>query len=263
MFDVVDHIVCGDVIMPYFPGADVKSALLQGGDYKKLCGERLTNVKKFIKPPEYASGIINACVSSVPRWRFARVHDADPNKKPKNAAPSDETDDSDDDRFDYVSADQDLRGVARAQRGLLDESIRITKGGDTLSEFLINRESDHGPVRLEVWRSIAESSLYLSEETCRAPSTRIVYLGGYIDVHYLKSITGRPRFCSETGEEGGIYRCLPNMPDDERMVATERRMALVLGSVSKYRAGKRGGGNGYLEGLCSICRMLGLKLVMC
>ena len=53
------------------------------------------------------------------------------------------------------------------------------------------------------------------------------------------------------------------MPDEERRVVAELRMALVLGSVSKYHTGKRGSDNGYLEGLFSICRMLGLKLVMC
>ena len=45
---------------------------------------------------------------------------------------------------DYVSAPKNLRGVARAQRGFLDD----------LAECLANRESDAAVIRPEIWRSI-------------------------------------------------------------------------------------------------------------
>ena len=263
MFNIIDHVICDDVTMTYFPGDDIQAALLQPEEYKKLCGKRLTKVKKFIKSDEHISAIVKSCISSIPRWRFARELQADPKEKTRCADDGGESDDSDDDRFEYISVDKDLRGIARAQGGFLDDARRILKGKHSLAEFVINREPDHTTIRLEVWRSIAASALYLSEKNM--PFTSDVYRvirGEYSPVHFLSSIDGMPRCCSESGAEEKIYRILSKLPRDETRVAAELRIALVLGSVSIINTGKRGSDNGYLEGLFSICRMLGLKLGM-
>ena len=54
-------------------------------------------------------------------------------------------------------------------QGFLDEARRILKGRDKLVEFFVNREEARGIIRLEIWRSIAASAVYLSEKTFRTP----------------------------------------------------------------------------------------------
>ena len=85
-------------------------------------------------------------------------------KTPKISGLSDndkEADGPDDDKLDYVCVSQNLLGVSRGQRGLLEESLVICKGNGILVEILVDREADHTALRLEANRRIAAPSLYM------------------------------------------------------------------------------------------------------
>ena len=64
--------------------------------------------------------------------------------------------DSDDD-FKYVSVAKDAYGIARAQRGYLEETRKISHSDNVLVEFLVNMEPGAHILRLEIWRSMVYS----------------------------------------------------------------------------------------------------------
>ena len=97
--------------MSYWPGDDINAETLQSEEYKKLSTKRLSKVLKFARSKKYTSVLLKACVSSIPRWRYVREMDARPITK------STDPDDSDDEHFQFVSVPQELRGIARGQRG--------------------------------------------------------------------------------------------------------------------------------------------------
>ena len=139
----------------------------------------------FLKSTEFEECIVKACVSSIPRWRYLRELERDPSKK-SGAADRDVDSDSDDD-FEYVSVvvmphvmyidvfndltlgytevvPKDLKGVARAQKGLLDSTRRILRAKDPLAELLIDRGYSSSVLRLMSWRSLAATAVYLSDK---------------------------------------------------------------------------------------------------
>ena len=47
---------------------------------------------------------------------------------------------------------------------MLEDSRRILKGSNPLAEFFLGRVGNSDVVRLEVWRSIAASALYMEDK---------------------------------------------------------------------------------------------------
>ena len=130
----------------FWPGDQIVINDLESEEYRKLSASRLSKVRLFVSSDDFHSSIFKAAVSSFPRWRFAR----ELNKKPKAEADGSESDDE----FAYVSLGKELRGLARAQKGFLEEARKIFKGANEVTEYLINREPGHAVLRLEIWRSI-------------------------------------------------------------------------------------------------------------
>ena len=142
--------------LSFWPGDDVDINTLETGGYKKLSKTRLGKVRDFVTGDEFRSIIFKAAISSLPRWRYAR----ELNKKPRGLPTENDTSGSDSDgNFDFVSAPKKIRGVARAQRGFLDERRGIFHGKHDLDEYLVNRESDSPIIRLEIWRSIVSGNV--------------------------------------------------------------------------------------------------------
>ena len=54
--------------------------------------------------------------------------------------------------------------MARGENGLLEESRNIPKGRDDLVDLIINREEDEKAIRLETYRSIAATALYMADK---------------------------------------------------------------------------------------------------
>ena len=158
--------------MVYWPGDDIVQNLLDSTDYQKLSSERMQSVQGFIHSPSFSCDILKACISSIPRWGFIRETQEDPDKRSK-FADEDPCSDSDDE-YEFVSVPENLRGVARGQKGFLEEARRIFKGRNKLAEFFVSRNRDAPAVRLEIWRSICASAAYLSEKNL--PYTKPVWL---------------------------------------------------------------------------------------
>ena len=112
-------------------------------------------------------------MSSFPRWVYAQQLSHDPTKK--NGFFDEEPTSDSDEEFEYVSVDQNLRGVARAQRAFLNEARKILRGNHIMVEFFVNREPDAEYLRLEIWRSIVGSALYLSYKN--QPFTTRIWIG--------------------------------------------------------------------------------------
>ena len=78
------------------------SDILASGEYKQLPTGRMNKLREFLKSEEFGECLAKACVSSLPRWRYAREIATDPRKK---QTPTDiEMDSSDSDAdFPFVS----------------------------------------------------------------------------------------------------------------------------------------------------------------
>ena len=57
-----------------------------------------------------------------------------------------------------------MKGVARAQKGLLDTTRRILRAKEPLAELLINHGYSASVLRLMPWRSLIAPALYLSDK---------------------------------------------------------------------------------------------------
>ena len=57
-----------------------------------------------------------------------------------------------------------LKGVARAQMALLEETRQILRGKDSLVELIIDRNDHPSTMRLLAWRSLVATAVYLSEK---------------------------------------------------------------------------------------------------
>ena len=144
------HVVCPIAQMTYFPGGDIQNSLLDSDGYKKLRSRRAAKVIEFIRSGHYRESVLKADLSSIHRWRFVREINTDPESKSgqerTRTCDDDEVgDDSDDGRIDYVSVSEDLRGLARGQRGFLEDCRRIMAGKDNLAEYFLRREGTDKP----------------------------------------------------------------------------------------------------------------------
>ena len=73
---------------------------------------------------------------------------------------------------------------------------------DSLVEFFLNRESDSAQLKLEVWRSVAASALYLTEKNFPYTSNPRREVRGELDIpDYVRSVSGRPYCLSDAGVE--------------------------------------------------------------
>ena len=243
----------------------MKTNILESDEYLRICSKRVAKVIKFTRSSKYATSLLKCALSSIPRWRYARELDSQPREK-KKARPIVEDDevmdnDSDDEHFDYVSVSTSLRGIARAQKGLLEDCRRIMKGKDELVEYFLNRETEADVIRLEVWRSMVSSAAYLSEKNLAYASNPYRVIRGEMDSwDFAHAVVGMPGCCADSGCEEKIYRTFRHAPDEEARICAEINLVLAL-DVTKACVTITGGShNGYIEGLFSICRMLGLRL---
>ena len=146
-----------------WPGDDVEKNLLESEEYQKLPSSRMKSVQEFLRIPLFTTSTLKDTISSIPRWRFIRETQS---TKPTDAPlPQDDSgSESEEEEFEYVSAPQSLRNVARGQKGMLEESRRIFKGINPLAEFFLCRVANSQVVRLEVWRPIVASALYMGDK---------------------------------------------------------------------------------------------------
>ena len=132
-----------DTPLSFWPGGDVDINTLDSEEYRNLPRTRLGKVKDFVTGDEFRSSISKAAISALPRWRYSR----ELNKKPRashlgNDTENDTSGSESDGNFEYVSSPKNLRGVARAQRGFLEERREIPHGKHDLVEFMANRERE-------------------------------------------------------------------------------------------------------------------------
>ena len=199
VFGLTHHVIREDVTMSYFPGGDIPVSLLASEDYKRKCKTRVDKVKRFFRARNAMAPIMKAILSSIPRWRYVRDLNATPGSKSANGADGEELRDDfidpdvDDAKFQSASVSPELRGVARAQRGFVEESRRMFSANDSLVEFFLNRESGSLQLNLEVWRSVAASALYLAEKNLPYTSNPYREVRGELDIpDYVHSVSGRP-----------------------------------------------------------------------
>ena len=57
-----------------------------------------------------------------------------------------------------------LKGVARSQMALLEETRKILRGKDSLVELIIDRNDHPTTMRLLAWRSLIATAAYLGEK---------------------------------------------------------------------------------------------------
>ena len=146
--------------LSFWPGGDVDINTLESEEYRELSRTRLGEVRDFVTGGAFRSSILKAAISALPRWRYARGLNQEPRGFPVGNDTSNDTSGSESDgNSDYVSAPKKLRGVARAQRGFLDECREIFQGERDLVEFLANRESDAPILRHEICRGIVSRNV--------------------------------------------------------------------------------------------------------
>ena len=116
--------------MSYLPGDDIRSALLDSAEYAGLCTASVRRVVDFVNSTAFETSITRAAFTTIPRWRYTREMNANPEE-------AQEGDDSDANHFEFVSVQKNLRGVARAQKGLLEETRRILHSKDDLVLFAV------------------------------------------------------------------------------------------------------------------------------
>ena len=94
---------------------------------------------------DMVEGVAKGCAASLPRWRYIRELKRGPYKT--RGGVGCESADSDM-GLRHVSVPIKMRGVARAQKGFLEERRRIVLGRDAMTEFLVNRETSAESLRL-------------------------------------------------------------------------------------------------------------------
>lgn len=146
----------------FWPGDDVEANLLDSNDYKALSSRRMTSIQEFLRSAEFTSSVLKGCMSSFVTWRYIREVEADPSKRPKFIAT--ETTSDSEDEYEYVSVPGNMRGIARGQKGFLEEARKLAKSKNRMAEFFINRSNSPGILRLEVYRTVAATLAYLSDK---------------------------------------------------------------------------------------------------
>ena len=119
-------------------------------------------MQTFLHGPEFKCSVMKACLTSFAAWRYIREVEADPSKRSK-FRDSEPCSDSEEE-FEFVSTPQKIRGVARGQKGFLEEARKLVKSKNALAEYFISRSRDADLLRLEVYRSVAAVAAYLSDK---------------------------------------------------------------------------------------------------
>ena len=170
-FSMVESWLPESAKIHFLPGDEVKANVLETDEYKAYCSARMKKTQTFLRSQEFVASTFKASISCIPRWRFMRELYFDNERKRRHG--EDDGEESEEE-FEFVSTPSDLRGVGRAQRAFLDESRRILKGRDELVEYFLNREVQRETLRLEIWRSMIASGVYLGERNL--PFTGRLYL---------------------------------------------------------------------------------------
>ena len=131
--------------MKYFPGDDIQTSVLDTAEYSNLCTASVRKLVRFATSYKYDSAVIKAALSSTPRWRYVREMGTSPKSaRPKRTivdpVESDASSSSDDEKYKYVSSLTNLRGVARARKGLIGDTRPILKGEGHLVEFFCDEK---------------------------------------------------------------------------------------------------------------------------
>ena len=124
---------------------------------------RIGCVPRFLPQPyTYHSAINNllrCCISSIPRWSYSQQLDFNPEDEPPNEDCLDF-----DEKFEFATLPIKARGIGRAQKALLNESRRIFRGKNELVEHLLRKDDPTGLIRLQSWKSICASAVYLAHK---------------------------------------------------------------------------------------------------
>ena len=180
----------------YWPGDDLQINFLESANYTELSSNRMKSIQKFIYSHRFTTEVLKGCISSFPNWRFIRECNTDPKNKSKYK--DNDTGSDSEDEFVHVSDAQNLRGVARGQRGFLEECRPLVSSRNPLAEFLTNRSTGASAVRLEIYHSIATTAAYLSEKDMQFTSPL------YLIAIYKTDLTGNilyyPTWAARTSE---------------------------------------------------------------
>ena len=123
-FNMPDLAMGGKVQMTYFHGADLKTPIVYPDQYANFRARVVRDVLTYTKSKKYSDRILQATLSPIQRWRYARELDSYIAEQPEMYNTYDhgleEAGNIDGARFLYVVASSDLRGISRPQRGFLD-----------------------------------------------------------------------------------------------------------------------------------------------
>ena len=103
--------------LSFWPCDDVAVNALESSEYRNLPRTRFRNVSDFVTGDEFRANLSKAAIYALPRWRYAVEHKKKPITDDTGKDSNKDTSGSESDgNFDSVSAPNNLRGVARAQR---------------------------------------------------------------------------------------------------------------------------------------------------
>ena len=148
----------------FWPGDDMERNLVPGTEYEQISKTRVEKLQEFITSDSFPRVLLKACLSSLPRWKYVQQMDRMP--RPKEASGQDhdeEQSDASDEEYEHYSIPKNMKGVSRGQGAFLNEARRIMSGSDDLVEYFLPNNQYESVIRLEVWRSICASALYLSD----------------------------------------------------------------------------------------------------
>ena len=81
-FSLIRHFIPDAQPAPAFwPGDSVEADILESEEYKQVSKSRMEKLRQFLISGEFEESLIKACISSLPRWRYARELSTDPSKK--------------------------------------------------------------------------------------------------------------------------------------------------------------------------------------
>ena len=114
-----------DTKITFFPGDDIKVDDEEAEEHKKRCETRMDKLRGFAQSPALIANLIPCCVSSIPRWEFARGGQT--TREVGSTKPC---------------------GVVEGVRRMLSETGCILSGKNEVAEYLVNREVDNESLRL-------------------------------------------------------------------------------------------------------------------
>ena len=117
-------------------------------------------------------------------------------------------------------------------------------------------------MRLEVWRALMASASYMGEKNLGFTCHHYRTIRGELDEwQYAHSLGGsKIGCCSDSGCEQKIHFAFKKARGGENATtAIEISLVLALQATKERHTTKGGADNQHIEGLFSICRMMGLK----